>query len=183
MSEKSDKLNTALRKWHKKLSPIQQFDATVVSVDDTDYTCVIAPIDGGANYTARLKPIIDGDDHGVIAIPENDSYVLAGILNNNDNSAYIIKYSKVKTYLIKNNAGATVLLKDDGTIEINGNGFGGLVKVNDLVTRLNNIEAAFNAHTHILTLTSGTGTAAVPANAVTETVAGDVENTKVKQGG
>ncbi len=48
-----------------------------------------------------------------------------------------------------NNKGATVILKDDGTIELQGSAFGGLIKINDLTAKINLLVTAYNAHTHI----------------------------------
>jgi len=48
-----------------------------------------------------------------------------------------------------NNQGATIVLKADGSIELQGAAFGGLVKVNDLTTKLNLFASEFNAHSHV----------------------------------
>lgn len=69
---------------------------------------------------------------------------------------------------------------------------GGMVLVTDLVSRLNKIEnlvnnlvTQYNGHTHILALSSGTGTAAETVSqetgTLTPTVRGDIENTKILQ--
>ena len=62
--------------------------------------------------------------------------------------------------------GATVHCKSDGTIELNGAAFGGLIKINELVTWL-------NAHTHI---SSGSGIPSTPI------VQATIENDEVNHG-
>lgn len=70
---------------------------------------------------------------------------------------------------------------------------GGLVEVANLTTKLNNLEnlvndliSKYNIHTHILTLSSGTGTAAptvsLETGTLTPTVRGDIENTHITHG-
>lgn len=78
-------------------------------------------------------------------------------------------------------------------VEFNGGSNGGMVLVNDLVTKLNNLEnlvnnliTEYNAHSHILTLTSGTGTAAPTTNQETGminpiTKAADLASTVITQ--
>lgn len=65
------------------------------------------------------------------------------------------------------NVKGDVMVTATGKIQLNGTGNNGIVKAPSLKTKLNNLEnivnslvTKFNSHTHILTLTSGTGTAA-----------------------
>lgn len=78
-------------------------------------------------------------------------------------------------------------------IQLLDGSLGGLVKVIDLTTKLNNLEnlvndliSKYNSHTHILTLSSGTGTAAPTVTTETQTLTptnrGDIENTNITHG-
>lgn len=69
---------------------------------------------------------------------------------------------------------------------------GGMILINDMVQRMNNVEnllndliAKYNQHTHILTLTSGTGTAAptttIETQTATLTQVSDIENQQIIQ--
>lgn len=96
--------------------------------------------------------------------------------------------------------GNGITISSKGTIEMNGASFGGLVKLIDpnnsdygILSRLNDIEnflsdfvSKFNNHTHILTLTSGTGTAAITAtpevNPVPSTSRTMLENADITHG-
>ena len=76
---------------------------------------------------------------------------------------------------------------------MNGDSEGGLVKVNDLVDRINDIKdvvndliTKYNTHTHVLTLSAGTGTAAptttTEPSTIPNTTANELQNNKVKHG-
>jgi phage baseplate assembly protein V len=77
-----------------------------------------------------------------------------------------------------------------GTVIFNG-GSDGMVKVNSLVTKLNNLEntlntfmnATFNTHTHIVTAPTLPSATPLPINTavLTPTIKANLENTKIKQ--
>ena len=108
------------------------------------------------------------------------------------NDPFIALYSDIDSaYLQVGDSSIEIL--NDGSITLNDGSYNGLVKVADLVTKLNNLEnlvndliSKFNSHTHILTLTSGTGTAAPTAapetNTLTPTKQSDLENSKITHG-
>jgi len=183
-----ERLNKALRDFFMRMQPMQSIAAKVVSVNEDNFTCEADPVGGGATIgNIRLKPVIDGDLKGVISIPVVGSYILIGFLRNKDSQPFMIIGSKFKSYEVRNDAGAKVLLKDDGTIEINGSSLGGLVKVQGLLARLQALETAFNNHTHSggsLSNSSGVVTGASgPSGTAGDTALSDLENTKVKHGG
>jgi len=178
MSE--EKVNRALREFVKNRLRVQAFVGIVKTVNSQLFTCSIEPVNGGPTYNGvRLKPVIDRDDHGITCIPIVGSHVLFGILNNDDKIPYIIQFTRVESYFIKTANGATLLLKKDGTIELNGDSFGGLVKVQELTDRLNVLEDAFNSHVHA-GVVSGVGSSAPPITPVANTTRTQLENTRVK---
>jgi hypothetical protein len=179
----SERVRKVLRQFLRDNIPVQSIVATVKEVDETNFTCAVQPIDGGAMiYGVRLKPAIDESDNGLIAIPAVDSDVIIAIANNNSSSSYIS--GKVKTYLIKTEA--------DGIIKLQGDSLGGLVKAEALIERLNNVEndtnalkAAFNSWV----VAPNDGGAALKASAagwsgaqLTITEVSQIENEKVKHG-
>lgn len=185
-------LEKALRKKIEGLIPSVLFVAKVKEVDETNYTCDVIPVDSEAEiFTVRLKPTIDAIKKGIIAIPAKDSFVIIGLLNKNKNSAFVVWCSTIKKYYIIGDGGNTLEFKDDGTILINGDDYEGLVKVNDLVDRMNKIESAHNNHltlygTHVHlggTISGSTGiTTPDITNTLVQTVKSDIENEKVKHG-
>ncbi len=188
----SSEIEKALRKKIRGLIPTQSFIGKVLTVDEANYTCTVMPIDSEAEiFKVRLKATIDNLKKGVISIPAVDSFVIVGLLGNNENSAFVVWCSNIKKYYIVGDGGNTLEFKDDGTILINGDTCGGLVKVSDLVTRLNSIENTINAHllkynTHLHPGGTISGSTGVPnvidTDTVTVTVNSNIENTKVKHG-
>ena len=181
--------------------------ATVDAVDVSTRTCTVTTIGdrGGVQFeNVQLMPSVDD---GFLLVPAIDSTVIVGY--NTFNQPFVLLFSGIDKVLLvagENNASIqldadgllleindTKLLIEDGLITLNNGSLGGLVKLNDLVNRLNLIEnkvnsliGKYNSHTHILTLSTGTGTAAptatTEAGTLTPTQPQDIENDKIIQG-
>lgn len=146
----------------------------VVSIDEDEFTCEVKPIDDGANYKdVRLISDASDPDKAFYLKPVVGSVVM--ITPQDDVTYFVSMYSQVEE------------------IWLHGNLNEGLVKVVELTEKLNNIEnlvndliTKFNAHTHVLTLSAGTGTAAPTTSLETDTLTpteqADIENDKVKHG-
>jgi phage gp45-like len=85
--------------------------------------------------------------------PESETYsIYQG--GNPDSGAVLIVAGKAPITLSEGDSvvysagGATVHCKD-GKIELNGDAFGGLMKINDFTTLLNAFVTAFNGHSHV----------------------------------
>lgn len=107
--------------------------ATVASLDLVNLTCDCEPLNEGADIL-NVKLIADKTS-GFVVIPTIGSIVYVSFLSPDD--GYISMFSHIDM------------------IKLNGNNYGGLVKVDDLVTKLNNLEnlvndliVKYNAHTH-----------------------------------
>ena len=98
---------------------------------------------------------------------------------NRDNGAVILVAGSSPLSLstgdsvVYNAAGAFVHM-EGGAIHINGDAFGGLVKIDELTTKLNLLVASFNAHSHV-------SAGLIDTTAATFTAA-DYENTDVDHG-
>jgi len=143
----------------------------VSEIDTTKFTCTCSPIDGSADYIEI--PYNVGAVKGFVIEPKDGSYV--ALTTTSETTGFVSMVSEVNQ------------------IYLNGDNEGGLVKVQDLVDRLNDIKdvvndliTKFNSHTHILTLTTGTGTAAPTAspetNTIPNTTVSELENIKIKHG-
>lgn len=111
---------------------------------------------------------------GLVLVPKVGSIVLVSFLNN---AEYFV-----------------AMCSEVDSIFLNGNNYGGLVKVVQLTAKINALEnlvndliTKYNTHTHLLTLSAGSGTAAPTISLETGTIApitqrSDIENTTVKQG-
>jgi hypothetical protein len=146
--------------------------AKVKTVDVVNYTCYCEPIGDYADVM-DVKIIINPSyDKGLVIMPKVDSIVMLTFVSDSD--AYISMFSEVDS------------------IYLNGDLYEGLVKVNDLVTKLNNLEnkvnaliTAFNSWIPVpndggaalkTALTTWVGTSLTP------TVKADLENITVKHG-
>jgi hypothetical protein len=146
---------------------------TVNSVDSANRQCDCTPIGGDATTDLPGVLLCAENNNGLVVFPTVGSTVIVALSTRN--TAFVLMYSDIDSVQFM-----------DGSL-------GGMVKVIDLVTKLNNLEnlvndlvSKFNSHVHILTLTSGTGTAAPTAapeaTVLTPTVRGDIENTLITQG-
>jgi len=142
---------------------------TVDSVDLVNLTCYCIPINDDADITeVRLMANID---NGFLLVPEVDSIVVVSFLS--DSSAYVSLVSKVSE------------------IQLNGTNYDGLVKVQELTDKLNNLENKLNdlitaCSSQVVTLApSGTFPLAsffTSVTPLTPTQQTDIENLTVKQG-
>jgi hypothetical protein len=151
--------------------------AQVVSVDLDAATCVCQMIGGIATSEVTVRLMADNDD-GLLISPAIDSTVV--ITWTKRMPAFVSMFSEVQD----------VFINASGVIEMNQGTFGGLVKVRDLVTKLNNLEnkvnamiASYNAHIHPDPVSGVTGAPTVPiTGTLTPTVESDIENTNVTHG-
>ncbi len=149
-----------------RINPALGIICTVVSVDAP--TCVCSPINGDADIEdVRLKA---GDGDGILMIPVVNSVVIVHMVN--DVEGYVSMFSDVES------------------IQLLDGSFGGLIKIADLVTKLNNVENKVNSIiTALTTLTlpvSGS-TAGPPASPpvvgnLTPTTQNDIKNDKITHG-
>jgi hypothetical protein len=152
----------------------------VVDVNESEFTCTVKPITGGAEYHGvKLKPTNDADDNGAIAIPEVNSIVLISYINNDAHNYQLTAFSKISKYTFKCTGD---ILFNDGTNH-------GLVKVQELTQRLNDLQTAHNKllndfmlHLHTDPLSGTTGTIVTPptSTSLVPTQQSEIENSKIK---
>jgi len=88
----------------------------------------------------------------------------------------VISYSEVEEISLK--IGEQTAEIDKNGFVINGGNLGGLVKINELTSKLNDLVRAFNTHVHPVTAVgTPTGTIAIPAQSFRSS---DYENKEVK---
>lgn len=141
----------------------------IKSVDTSNMTCDVEPLDGSADL---LDVRLNADySKGFTLVPKADSVVIVTQLS--DATAYVS------------------MVSDVDNIYLAGDANGGLVKVQDLVTKLNNLEnkvntiiTTFNAHTHVAS-SFGAPTTPPPSPVVgtlTPTTTNDLENKTIQHG-
>lgn len=163
----------------------------VTAVDAAARTVDCEPLDESAPLLGVNLQANQGLTSGMVLIPKVGSYVIVALMNDGVNGCVIATEEVERMELVIGEA--RVEVTEDGIV-LNGGGLGGLVKVEALTAKLNELIDAFNAHTH--TLPSGavavSGSATSQTNAVPITVPAitskhaevarsDYENEKVKQ--
>lgn len=126
----------------KALAGLSLMPFTIGTVESVDgRTCTVKPVDGGAAIEkVRLNAHSDGDQ-GLIIKPKLNTYVIVGMINELD--AMVMKCYEIESIEII--MGDTSLLITDGEILFNGGSNGGLVKIADLVGKINDIESDINS--------------------------------------
>ena len=152
--------------------------ATVKAVNLDEYTCTVELTSGNAAVYRSNVRLMAAVDDGMLLVPAIDSPVI--IAWSTRNQPYVALFSQLQD----------VYLSADGVVTLQGSDFGGLVKVGELVQKLNNLEnkvnniiSSYNAHVH----TDPQGGTVGPASnqvsgTLTPTVNADIENTKVVHG-
>lgn len=167
--------------------PTQIVVGKVISVDENKQVCDVDVVNSPDLLDVRIRAVIDDEKKGVLIVPKVDSYVLVGLINNRPESAFVASVTELDKYYLYAN----------DEIQIGGDNFKGLVKIDDLVDKLNQLEnkvndfiQKYNTHTHITTATesatptpgtiSPTMAQETPIQPITQV--SDLENTKVKHG-
>ena len=138
--------------------------ASVDSVDLSTRTCNVTTISSKQSTAIEGVRLMAAIDDGILFVPTLGSTIL--VTYSTYQLPFVLLFSQVDQVLFI--SGSSQFSIKDGIIQFNDGSYGGLIEVAALITKLNNIEnmlndlaTKYNAHTHILTLTSGTGTAAI----------------------
>ncbi len=142
---------------------------TVIDIDTATNTCTCLPIDGVSGPITNVLMVADLNTEPT-SKPNINSQVMVSLIDNN--TGYISLGGSVKS------------------VALAGKDFGGMVIVEELVKKLNNIEnllnnliGVYNQHTHVV---ASFGTSATPlpieSSTVSPTVASDIENIVVNHG-
>lgn len=165
-------------------------EVQVTSVNIGARTCACTSVDGLAVSDFQDVQLMNGVDDGILVIPTAGSNIIIGYSKRL--LPFVLLFAQIDQVIIITGS-SSVTLKD-GTIQLNDGSYGGLIKIDSLITKINNLEnlvndliTKYNAHTHILTLTAGTGTAAPTVTVEGSTISpvtqkSDLENTNTTHG-
>lgn len=163
--ESLSEIRKSIRKMSSPRGMCKIFTAKVTRVDgevcEVDY-------EGLRLTDVRLRAVVNGKESGVLLTPKADSFVTVADLSGDLTQMVVIGFSEVER----------VDVTAGGEIHLNGDSFGGLVKIQELVGDLMNIVTTFNAHTHPV----AGGVTAVPSQTMSNIDAGALENTRIKHG-
>lgn len=180
---------------------------TVDAIDKATRTVDCTPINEGAPLLGVNLQANQGRDFGLCLFPEKDSYVVVGFVADGD-AGVVLLTEKIESAEIV--IGDTSAVMDADGVRIatekmsaninrdniifNGGGLDGLViiqnltdKLNELKDTVNDLITNYNAHIHTTTATVGTGPVGVlspttsTAKPAKPFVKSDYENTKIKQ--
>lgn len=180
-----EEIRSALREFIKSTVSTSSILGTVLSVDASEKTCLIK--DDDVEKKVRLRPVID-DKEGLTVYPKVGTWCLA-IMIEDDEDFMCVGFGEVDKWRLKI-AGITIEVTNNGIVFNNG-GLGGLLKLaasverwNKIETDINNLKTAFASWT-VIPSDGGAALKAITSSwassPLTATVAGDVENNKVKQ--
>lgn len=172
---------------------IYSVQCTVESVDVAKRICVCTPTDGSAEIlNVRLEADIDVDSEDVPVNSDSKGWFVVPVVGSivgvsfySKTEAYISVWTEIDEIIVK----TTLFTFNDGA-------FGGLIKIDDITTKLNNLvtevnvlKDLYNSHIHITTATVGaTPTPGVispttsTGSAMTSFNKDDYKNTKVIHG-
>ena len=154
-------------------------DAIILSVDLDNRLCNVQPVSDTAQTelkNVRLQSVVND---GIILVPTVGSEVT--VLKSIRTDAVVVQYSELDyVYIVA------------PKVQFNKGQLGGMVKVIDLTTKLNNLEnlvndlvLKYNAHTHVTACPAGAGTATptpnIESQVLTPTQRTDIENKNIVQ--
>jgi hypothetical protein len=150
---------------------------TVNSVDTSERTCEVTPLNGKADlFDVRFQAELSLTE-GLFIEPKVNSTVLVAFINSVQ--AAVIMCSEIEN----------IYIDTQGDTIFNGGTNDGMVKVGDLVSKMNNLENKVNdlvtwssthTHTGVTPGPGSTGTAVGIVGTLTPTQQSDLENTKVQ---
>lgn len=183
MSELAD----LIKRIAKSQVPVQTYLCKVTSIDKTENTIDVKPVNGNAAMLEiRLRSVIDGNDTGLIVYPAKGSFVLVSIIENEINEAFVSMYGEVESFAWK--IGNSTLKVDNTVTEFNGGKNKGIPNVQPLTQQLNKIENLLNAvivsfNTHLHTSAAPGQPTTPPVTSITQslqvTQQNQIEDTKI----
>ena len=149
-------------------APISVYQGIVVSVEGITCTVRFGTLDVSG---IRLRASETADDAQMLIVPRKDSAVIVGSLSGDLSKLVVLSVDAVER------------------IEINGGKLGGLINIETLTEKVNELVKAFNSHTHVVPALAVTCGGSPNANPFTvpaimtkspELSASDYEDTTVK---
>jgi hypothetical protein len=168
MNEIADAIQKLTNTYNKEVVSI--IKCTVISIDSENIICL--PIN--SHISSEIYCPLQNEGNNISYTPSVDSVIYIGITN----FGLIL--------LLHSEDNDIINISANDSIEFNGGEFGGLVKVEELTTKLNNLEnlvnslvAKYNTHVHA---SNGVPTVTLETTVLTPTIQSTIENETVKHG-
>ncbi len=185
---KVDEIREAFLRLAATVGPKPTLQGVVVSVDETEMTAAIQDSDGNDLPPVRLRNVLDGKESTTI-YPKVGTWVIA-VRIEHDDEWILIAAGEIYKWRLYINEDINIEVGAAGVV-FNGGALGGMVKIGDLISKLNAVEQQLNSLKTVFTTwvpvpSDGgaalkTAVASWAGNNITLTVAGDLENNNVKQ--
>jgi hypothetical protein len=186
MAQIDEEIRQALRRFILDTVGTSAVLAKVKSVDDAECSCVLTDDDGIDLNDVRLRPVLDGKE-GITVFPKVGTWCFA-IRIESDDDWLALCFGEVDKFRLK--VGDSTIEVTNAGIVFNGGGFGGLVKLLPLVSKLNNLENSVNGLKNIFSawvpVPSDGGAALKTAigtwanTTLSTTTSNDLKNDKIK---
>lgn len=145
-------------------APVETEVAKVLSTDGAE--CTVERVrDGMVISSVRLNAVSTADK-GIVVTPKTGTNVLVSRLG--ESGWFVTLCGEVEK----------ITIDSETDIVINGGGYGGLIKIEDLIGSINNMVETFNNHTHTVAETLAKQVD-VPMQRLNRN---DIENTHIKHG-
>lgn len=144
------------------------------------YLCDVLPSDGGAVlFDVRLKVASNDGEDGCYSIPHIGSQVRLVMLGGNSNAWAVTDVERIERWVLHLPGGATIEAGPTGVVAMNGEQFGGLVKVQELradLAKVNAFLAALRTSFNSVIPSPGDGGGAIKAAVVSALNAVELPN-------
>ena len=110
------------------------------NIREQDFICDAEPIDGSADIQ-DVKFCIDEHTNFVL-VPKENTTIL--VVMDTDVSGFVVMTSEIQKIILSVNDGAKIEIKEE-TITFNSGDFGGLVKIQPLIDKINRLENQLNS--------------------------------------
>ena len=146
------------------------FTAKVKAVNGE--TCDVE-LEGMKLTDVRLRAVVNGEDSKILVTPKTGSHVLVVDLSGDLSQLAVVGYSEVEK--IEINATDKIIF--------NGGNNHGLVQIEKLTQKLNDLVNIFNNHTHHVdtqgTAAAQSGTSSIPGTSASQFIKSDYEDTNI----
>lgn len=154
------------------------YPCIIKSVNEPELTCTVQ-YDDIRVEGVRITASTDKADTQTYFVPKTESWVLVSNIETSDTDAVIVAFTEIEKIVVQCE-----------NVEFNGGQNGGLIRINDLIAKINAIENDLNTLKNVFSMwvtVLGDGGASLKtasttwsASTLQNTVVNDIENPKIK---